>query len=578
MAQDNGSELIRADAGKSTQPGTGPFQAGASPERFNAGTPERFDAVIIGSGIGGLVTGALLSKEGYRVAILEKNPQIGGALQTYARDKLVFDSGVHYLGGLAKGQNLYQIFKYLGIMEALKLVRMDQEAFDKILIAGDPKEYVFAQGYERFIQELTNDFPAEREGISAYAQAIKDVCARFPLYNLRAGGVYQEKEEVLEWDAKATIDSFTEDPVLREVLAGNTLLYAGQPHKTPFYIHALILNSFIESSWKCIDGGSQIAKALAGKIRAAGGLIRTRAEVVKLVQGSQESAQQRGVASGHLEDAQQRGVASGQPEDAQQRGSAPQQIAYAELADGARIYGDRFISNLHPVHTLALTDSDQIRPAYRRRIESLENAISCFSVNIVLKPAAVAYVKHNYYYHTKGNAWTMGDYSKEDWPRGYALFFSPSRTQPTFAASLTLMTYMRFEDVQPWAHTFNTVAVEADRGEDYERFKAVHYQKLLNLAAEKFPWLPGAVSTWYASTPLTIRDYLGTPDGTLYGIVKDFRDPVKTIIAARTKIPNLFLTGQNLNLHGILGAAISALATCADVLGTDDFVAKIREA
>ncbi|MEO8583984.1 MAG: NAD(P)-binding protein, partial [Flavitalea sp.] len=75
---------------------------------------EDFDVIIIGSGMGGLVCGSLLSREGYKVCILEKNKQIGGCLQTYVRDKVIFDSGVHYLGGLSKGQNLYQIFKYLG--------------------------------------------------------------------------------------------------------------------------------------------------------------------------------------------------------------------------------------------------------------------------------------------------------------------------------------------------------------------------------------------------------------------------------------------------------------------------------
>lgn len=535
---------------------------------------ERFDAVIIGSGMGGLVTGALLSKEGCKVAILEKNPQIGGALQTYARDKLVFDSGVHYLGGLAKGQNLYQIFQYLGILKELKLVRMEAEVFDKILIEGDPKEYVFAQGYERFMAALVQDFPTEEKGIRAYAQAIKDVCSRFPLYNLRAGGIYQEKEAVLEWDAKATIHSFTEDPVLREVLAGNTLLYAGQPDKTPFYIHALILNSFIESSWKCVDGGSQIAKALARKIREAGGIVQTRAEVRRLVQGrgaKTANAGDESVGTGTANADNGFGAAGDGVE------SDAANIGYAELTDGSRVYGDRFISSLHPAQTLDLTAAPEIRPAYRKRIQSLENSISCFSVNIVLEPETIPYVKHNYYYHRKGKAWTMGDYQESDWPRGYAMFFSSNRNQPQWAASITLMSYMRFEDVEPWAHTINTIATETDRGPDYERFKSTHYQQLLDCAAEKFPWLPKAVRSWYASTPLSLRDYLGTSDGSLYGIVKDYRSPVKTIIPARTKIPNLYLTGQSLNLHGILGAAISAMATCAAVLGRDDFVTKIRE-
>ena len=82
---------------------------------------KKYDIVIIGSGIGGLICGNVLAKEGLSVCVLEKNKQIGGSLQTFSRDKTVFDSGVHYIGGLDKGQNLYQVFKYLGVMDKLKL-------------------------------------------------------------------------------------------------------------------------------------------------------------------------------------------------------------------------------------------------------------------------------------------------------------------------------------------------------------------------------------------------------------------------------------------------------------------------
>ena len=68
---------------------------------------KKYDIVIIGSGIGGLICGNVLAKEGLSVCVLEKNKQIGGSLQTFSRDKTVFDSGVHYIGGLDKGQNLY---------------------------------------------------------------------------------------------------------------------------------------------------------------------------------------------------------------------------------------------------------------------------------------------------------------------------------------------------------------------------------------------------------------------------------------------------------------------------------------
>src|SRR6478609_10766973 len=124
-----------------------------------------YDIVIIGSGMGGLICADILGREGYTVCVLEKNRQIGGCLQTYVRDKVIFDSGVHYMGGLEKGQNLYQIFKYLGLMDKLKLQRIDEAAFDKIIMSNDEKEYPLAQGYDNFIKTLIEYFPGEEEAI-----------------------------------------------------------------------------------------------------------------------------------------------------------------------------------------------------------------------------------------------------------------------------------------------------------------------------------------------------------------------------------------------------------------------------
>jgi len=172
----------------------------------------------------------------------------------------------------------------------------------------------------------------------------------------------------------------------------------------------------------------------------------------------------------------------------------------------------------------------------------------------------------------------MANYSEENWPLGYAVFIPASSHSRKYAEGMTIFTYMKYDEVKPWEHTFNTVSVKNDRGETYEEFKKEKAEKLLDCVEEKFPGLRDHIHSYYTSTPLSYRDYIGSDDGSMYGIVKDYKDPYKTIIAARTKLPNLYLTGQNLNLHGILGATISSLVTCSVLLGNEDFVEKIRNA
>jgi all-trans-retinol 13,14-reductase len=501
---------------------------------------EQYDVVIVGSGLGGLACGTMLAKEGYKVCILEKNKQVGGTLQTFVRDRIIFDSGVHYVGGLDKGQNLFQLFQYLGIMHKLKLRKMDEDVFDAIVFEGDNQVYKYAQGYENFIKTLSAQFPEEEHAIRLYCEKIKDVCSKFPLYNLRSGD-YFEKVGVLEIDTQTFLESITTNRKLQNVLAGTSLLYAGVPYKTPLYVHALVINSYIESSWRFVDGGSQIARLLSKEITSRGGVILKHKQVVKLKE---------------------------------EQGK----LQYAETKEGERYFGNLFISNVHPTKTIEMTESDLIKKAFRTRLNSLDNSISTFYVNVVLKKNSLRYINHNYYYFAEDDAWCVLNYNHENWPRGYALFFTATEEDNVYADAVTIMTYMRYEDVQPWANTFNTVSEEQSRGDSYETFKKEKAEKLIDCVEQKFPGFRNAIASYYTATPLSVRDYIGTDDGSLYGIVKDYREPMKTFISPRTKIPNLFLTGQNLNLHGVLGVTVSSVLTCSEILGIDYMINKIRNA
>ncbi|HEY0273035.1 MAG TPA: NAD(P)/FAD-dependent oxidoreductase, partial [Chitinophaga sp.] len=364
---------------------------------------------IIGSGLGGLVCGAILAKHGYRVSLYEKNKQIGGSLQTFSRDKAILDSGVHYIGSLDKGQTLHEVFRYLGIMEKLQLQKMDEDGFDIINFGNESREYALAQGYDNFKARLLRDFPGERAALDAYCARIREVCARFPLYNLRPGD-YSEKEGVLAYSTAAFLESITQNERLRQVLAGNNLLYAGRAGKTPLYVHALVTNSYIESSYKCVNGGSQIGKLLSQVIRENGGDIYRNAEVAAIAG--------EGDGVGHL-----------------------------RLCDGRTVKADLFISNAHPARTLEITDSPLLRNAYKSRIAQLENSPGAFVLNVTLKPHTFPYLNYNYYAHTKNDAWAGIDYTEDTWPLTWAMFVPPCTGALPFADNLTIMTYMNAAEV-----------------------------------------------------------------------------------------------------------------------------------
>ncbi|MEO8584432.1 MAG: all-trans-retinol 13,14-reductase, partial [Flavitalea sp.] len=431
--------------------------------------------------------------------------------------------------------------KYLGIMDKLKLQKLEEEVFDKILIENDENEYVYAQGYEHFIEKLLIHFPNEEKALHAYCDKIKEICTKFPLYNLQSGDETNAKASVLEIDTKTFIESITTNAKLREVLAGNNALYAGQPGKTPLYVHALILNSYIESSWKCIDGGSQIAKHIARTIRENGGVVMRNCQVKKIIEEGGK-------------------------------------VSYVELANGSQMSASHFISNMHPVKTLEITQTELIKKAFRNRLKSLENSVSSFTINIVFKKNTFKYFKHNYYCFNDGCVWTAADYTEENWPLGYAVFVAASSKSPEYAEGMSILAYMKYDEVKLWENTFNTISAEEDRGESYNEFKKRKAETLLDCVEKKFPGLRNHMASYYTATPLSYRDYIGNDDGSLYGVTKDYKDPLKTFISPRTRLPNLYFTGQNLNLHGVLGSAMSAIVTTNALLGNDKIIEKIRNA
>ncbi|UEQ74806.1 phytoene desaturase family protein [Chryseobacterium arthrosphaerae] len=493
---------------------------------------KEYDILVIGSGLGGLVSALVLAKEGLKVCVLEKNNQYGGNLQTFSRDKLIFDTGVHYLGGLSEGQNLKRFFSYLEIMDGLELQKMDEDGYDRISFGNESVQYPHAQGYQNFVEQLSRYFPEEKENLENYCEEIQYVCSQFPRYHVIGKDHYNE--EILHLNTKRFIESVTQNKKLQSVLLGSNFLYAGDSENVPFYVHALTVNSYIQSAYKCVKGGSQISKLLIRKLREYGAEVHKHSEV-----------------SGFVFD--------------------ENNILKSVQTKAGKEYSARqFISNIEIRATMKLIGEERLKKSFMNRVLSWKPVSSCFSVYIVLKSQSLPNFNYNiYHYSSEEQVWNAFRYRKETWPETYMLSSTASKHHPEFAESLTAISYMDFEEVKEWENTFNTVADEHERGEAYEKFKLEKTEKMIEALEKKIPGLRHAIRRIYTSSPLSYRDYIGNFEGNMYGYMKSSENPLKTMVSPRTKIDNLFLTGQSVNMHGILGVTIGAFNTCAEMLGKD---------
>ena len=480
----------------------------------------KYDVVIIGSGLGGLQCAYILSQEGYKVCVLEKNNQLGGCLQTFRRNNSVFDTGMHYIGSMDEGQVLNSFFRYFRLSDKLKLKKLDEEGYE--VIQFDGKEYKFAMGYDRFFETMLEYFPKEREALWNYTNKLKEIRGSVDLYNLRDfSGQNTRFFDYYSIGIDDYLNSITRDQTLKSVLLGISSLYAGVKNRTPLYIPMIIHSSYIESAYRFIDGGAQISELLARYITENGGTIFRKAEVTKFLFDTHS-------------------------------------VSSVEINHSEKIEGKYFISDIHPKTMFQLIDRAPIRPAYRNRINSIEDTFGIFTLYLAMKKDAFEYINNNYYVYKTTNVWSGADYTSENWPKGYMMHISPTSTNKKFTDAIIINTYMNWNEVTPWEDT--TVG---HRGNNYIEFKQQKAEKMLDLLEKDFPGISSKTEAYYTSTPLTYRDYIGTPKGSIYGLLKDYNDPLKTMVLPRTNVPNLYLTGQNINIHGVIGVTICSILTCS---------------
>lgn len=487
--------------------------------------------VIIGSGLGGLSCACILSKNGYQVTVLEQGNQIGGCLQCFRRGDAIFDTGMHYVGSADPGQTLHTMLRYLGIDSKINLSRLDSSGYDVISLNGE--HYRLANGKDGFINNLVDHFPNSRDELNRYFDLFSLVAASQPMHSLNHEINLEINAKYQRLSVNDVIDSVITDPRLREVLAGIQPLYAGEKNRTPFSTHALISDFYNQSAFRIIGGSSVIADSLVDVLTDMGSTVIKQSKACKI--------------------------------ECNNNGAVA-----VITANGERYPADLVISAIHPSRTLELIDSHRIRHSYLKRLNSVRNTASAFTVYLKFKKDSVRYMNSNLFYYRNETTWGCGDYDESSWPKFMLYLHFCHQDNPTYAETGEIITYMKFDEVKQWQGTSI-----GNRGQSYEEFKRRKAEAVIDALEKEIPGIRGNIEQYYTSTPLTYLDYTGIPDGSMYGIAKDVSIPGSGIISSRTKIPKLLLTGQSITSHGMLGVLAGSFLTCAEVLSFNDIMSQL---
>jgi all-trans-retinol 13,14-reductase len=505
---------------------------------------DEYDAIVIGSGMGGLTTAALLSDLGWKVCVLEQHYTAGGYTHSYERNGYEWDVGVHYIGDVGAETRTRKMFDYLSDGK-LEWAPMDEE-YDRFYIGE--KEFCAQAGKQQFRDNLVHQFPNEEKAIDAYMDLLSK--AGNAMSSVGMARVLEPWQQTLmtpylKWKTPDFLFRNTYD-VLADLTDNNDLIavICGQwgdmglpPKRSTFMVHSMIARHYLYGGFYPVGGSWKIADSIIPKIQAAGGEVFTYARVKNIV----------------VENGTVRGV---------------------EMQDGHRIECNCVISSAGVGNTFnELLSSDVAEAAgYTRKLETVEPSYAHLGVYIGLKGTAeeLGLPKTNFWIYPDNDFDTaverFVENKEESFPVVYISF--PSAKDPDYlnrhpgTATIEIVAPAPYEWFDKWRDE-----TWGKRGEDYDAFKEKLGDRLMEYLYEKLPDLRGKVDYYEVSTPLSTNWFGGYQKGELYGLAHTPERMQQKWLRPKTSIPGLWLSGQDILTCGVTGAMMAGMLTTMSIVG-----------
>lgn len=518
-------------------------------------TSDTFDAIVIGSGMGALAFASLMAKlRRWRVLVLERHFKIGGFTHTFSRPGgWTWDVGVHYVGEMGEGMTGRRLFDFItdGAVDWSPLPDVYDVFMYPDLTLKVPK------GPANFERALAEAFPVEKQALGQYFRDIKRASNWVSRHIMSmvttwpVGAVVRAINRSSEDWALQTTQQYLENRIhdsrLRAVLASQWADYGLPPSRSAFVTHAVIATHYLEGAWYPVGGAGEIAKAAGAVIRAAGGELLTGHEVTRIL----------------VEDGRAVGVEAQLKKGHEQ---TPVEFRAPVVVSDAGAWNT--FTRLLPRQEFEFHDE----------LETLPEGMEAVELFLGLKqdPRTMGFRGENYWIFSSFEhdqiAAKRNDLLNGRAPMVYLSFPSlkdPRAKQHTaeIIAPFSYRTLETFRD-EPWRR----------RGTDYEAAKMRATQALLALVEQHHPGFGEMIAYAELATPLTFEHFTAAPSGTIYGYPGTPDRYRKSWLTPKTPVRNLYLTGADAGLLGVMGALMGGVATASMLLGPLGFLKIMRAA